>query len=76
MTLYAVRKRSGQWAVCSDDNVVLHFETYDEAIEIARSAAGVLTRNRTKEAAAPAATLRQPREPCLKRGYRPAPRIG
>ena len=57
MKLYAVRKRSGQWAVCSDEAVVLQFETYDEAIQIARSAAEVLM-NRSGErhvAAVPAA---------------------
>ena len=40
--LYAVRKRGGQWTVCADDNVVLQFETYDEAVCTARSAVGVL----------------------------------
>jgi hypothetical protein len=41
--LYAVRKRRGQWTVCADDNVVLQFETYDEAVSTARGAVGVLT---------------------------------
>jgi len=40
--LYAVRKRRGHWTVCADDNVVLQFETYDEAISTARGAVGVL----------------------------------
>ena len=40
--LYAVRKRRGQWTVCSDENVVLQFETYDEAVATARGAAAVL----------------------------------
>jgi hypothetical protein len=40
--LYAVRKRRGQWTVCADDNVVLQFETYDEAVSTARGAVGVL----------------------------------
>ena len=40
--LYAVRKRRGQWTVCADDNVVLQFETYDEAVATARGAVGVL----------------------------------
>ena len=40
--LYAVRKRRGQWAVCSDENVVLQFETYDEAVATARGAVTVL----------------------------------
>jgi hypothetical protein len=52
MKLYTVRKQSGQWAVCSNQTVVLRFETYDEAIEIARSAAGVLNANRNRERSA------------------------
>ena len=34
--LYAVRKRRGHWTVCADDNVVLQFETYDEAVSTAQ----------------------------------------
>jgi hypothetical protein len=40
--LYAVRKRRGHWTVCADDNVVLQFETYDEAVSTARGAVEVL----------------------------------
>jgi hypothetical protein len=40
--LYAVRKRRGHWIVCADDNVVLQFETYDEAVSTVRGAVGVL----------------------------------
>ena len=40
--LYAVRKRRGHWTVCADDNLVLQFETYDEAVSTARGAVGVL----------------------------------
>jgi len=40
--LYAIRKRRGHWTVCADDNVVLQFETYDEAVSTARAAVGVL----------------------------------
>ena len=43
MKLYAVRKRRGQWTVCSDEIVLLHFESYDEAIRTARSAVEVLS---------------------------------
>jgi hypothetical protein len=42
MKVYAVRKRRGLWAVCSDENVVLQFESYDEAVGTAQSAADVL----------------------------------
>jgi hypothetical protein len=40
--IYTVRKRRGQWSVCSDETVLLHFESYDEAIETVRSAVGVM----------------------------------
>jgi hypothetical protein len=50
LTVYAIRKRRGQWAVCSEENVLLQFETYDEAVEVARSAAEVL-RARARDAA-------------------------
>ena len=59
MTLYAVRKRSGQWSVCSDENVVLHFETYDEAIDVARTAAEVLKANRERRISASSPVQRQ-----------------
>jgi hypothetical protein len=42
--LYAVRKRRGRWTICSDDNVVLQFETYDEALATVRGAVAVLAR--------------------------------
>ena len=53
MKLYTVRKRAGQWAVCADQTVVLRFETYDEAIEIARSAAEVIAKRDRERAAEP-----------------------
>lgn len=40
--LYAVRKRRGRWTVCSDETVVLQFETYDEAVATVRGAVAVL----------------------------------
>lgn len=40
--IYAVRKRCGLWTVWSDEDVYLNFESYDEAIETARTAAIVL----------------------------------
>ena len=40
--LYAVRKRRGRWTVCSDEAVVLQFETYDEAVATVRGAVAVL----------------------------------
>jgi hypothetical protein len=43
MMIYAIRKRRGQWSVCADESVLLHFESYDEAIETVRSAVGVLS---------------------------------
>ena len=47
MMLYAVRKRRGQWTICSDENVLLNFNSYDEAIETARSAVVVLSKRET-----------------------------
>lgn len=41
--IYTVRKRSGLWTVWSDDDVFLNFQSYDEAIETARTAAIVLS---------------------------------
>ena len=41
--IYAVRKRRGQWTVWSDEDVYLNFESYDEAIETAQTAAIVLS---------------------------------
>src|SRR4051812_10717962 len=50
MPNFAVRKRRGQWTICSDENVLLNFNSYDEAIETARSAVGVLA-NRIEQPA-------------------------
>jgi hypothetical protein len=44
MTVYAVRKRDGQWADCSAQSVTMVFESYEEALETARTAAGVIAR--------------------------------
>ena len=41
--IYAVRKRCGQWSVWSDEDMCLNFQSYDEAIETARTAALVLS---------------------------------
>lgn len=38
MKVYAVRMCHGQWAVSSDEGVLLTFERYDEAMRAARSA--------------------------------------
>jgi hypothetical protein len=42
MRLYAVRKRRGQWSVSSDETIVLNFDSYDEAIGTAQTAAEVM----------------------------------
>ena len=42
MKLYAVRKRRGQWSVSSDKTIVLNFNSYDEAIGTAQTAAEVM----------------------------------
>jgi hypothetical protein len=46
MKVYAVKKRAGLWVVCSDEKVVLNFDSYEQAIETARGALGVLSRVR------------------------------
>jgi len=43
MKLYAVRKRRGQWSVTADEKVFLEFDSYDEAIRTARTAADALS---------------------------------
>ena len=44
MTVYALRKRDGQWTICSAESATMLFETYEEAIEIAQKAAGIVAR--------------------------------
>jgi hypothetical protein len=39
---YAIRKRRGKWTVCTEENILLDFQSYDEAVETARSATKVL----------------------------------
>lgn len=51
MKVYAVRKRAGQWSVCSEGDVVLHFDSYEQAIETARTAIGVLAKVHEEAAA-------------------------
>ena len=43
MIVYAIRKRKGQWAVSSADDVVTGFTSLDEAINTAVSAIKILT---------------------------------
>jgi len=42
MAVYAVRKRDGRWAIYCAQTVSLSFESYEEALEIARTAAAVI----------------------------------
>jgi hypothetical protein len=55
MKLYAVRKRRGQWSVTADEKVFLEFDSYDEAIRAAQSAADVLLSSRRPQGAEVAA---------------------
>jgi uncharacterized protein (DUF1330 family) len=55
MKLYAVRKRRGRWSVTADENIVIEFDSYDEAIQTAQSAADVLSSRRPQAADAAAA---------------------
>ena len=59
MKLYAVRKRRGHWSVYADEDVCLEFDSYDEAVQAAQSAAEVLSSRgaqaaKTESACAPA----------------------
>ncbi len=58
MKVYAIRKRRGQWAVCSEENVLLQFESYAEAVEVARSAAEVMAARGVKVSIRGAASLK------------------
>ena len=42
MKLYSVVKRRGQWAVCSQQVIVLILTSYDEAIRTAQTAVQIL----------------------------------
>jgi hypothetical protein len=54
MKLYTVRKRRGQWSVAADQNVVIEFDSYDEAIRTAQSAADVLSSRKPQDSEAAA----------------------
>ena len=45
MTVYALRKRDGQWMICSAESATMLFKTYEEALEIARKAAATIARS-------------------------------
>jgi hypothetical protein len=40
--MYSVRKKQGEWTICFDENVVMRFSCYEEALAIAKAAADVL----------------------------------
>jgi hypothetical protein len=40
--MYSVRRKQGEWTICFDDNVVMRFSSYEEALAIAKAAAAVL----------------------------------
>jgi hypothetical protein len=42
MTVCAVRKRDGKWTICSEQSTRMLFDSYEEALEVARTAAGVI----------------------------------
>lgn len=46
MTKYVVRKHKGHWTICSDGQVIIQFEHYDEALDIARTAARIVRTRR------------------------------
>jgi hypothetical protein len=71
MKVYAIRKRRGQWAVCCEENVLLQFETYAEAVEIARAASVVLASRRSTSVIAPS-----PHSPSKTGIAAPSPLVG
>jgi hypothetical protein len=50
--IYSVRKRGGQWLLCSGADVILSFDSYQEAIETTRSALKALERSEEQKNAA------------------------
>jgi len=42
MSIYAVRKRRGTWTICDDQKPLLLVDSYEEALEIAQTAAVVM----------------------------------
>jgi hypothetical protein len=49
--MYSVRKKHSEWTICFDGQVVMRFSSYDEALSIARDAAGVLAERERQKAA-------------------------
>jgi hypothetical protein len=45
----AVKKREGRWVLCSGAEVILDFESYDEAIETIRGALTAMGRCKREE---------------------------
>jgi hypothetical protein len=44
MSIYAVRKHRGAWAICDKQKPVMLLESYEEALEVAHAAAEVLVK--------------------------------
>jgi hypothetical protein len=42
MSVYSVRKHHGTWSICAGHNPLMLLDSYEEALAIACSAAGVL----------------------------------
>ena len=40
--MYSVRRKQGEWTICFNENVVMRFSSYEEALAIATAAAAVL----------------------------------
>jgi hypothetical protein len=75
MKVYAVRKRDGLWAVCSNEKVVLNFDSYEQAIETARSAFGVLSKVRAEAERKLRATEPCSPDPCVPALGAPGPGV-
>ena len=42
MSMYAVRKRQGAWTICDDQKLLMLLDSYEEAIEVAQTAAVIM----------------------------------
>jgi len=43
MSMYAVRKRRGAWTICDDQKPLMLLDSYEEALEVAQTAAVVMS---------------------------------
>lgn len=42
MSIYVVKKRRGTWVICSDEDAVMLFDSYEEAVDLAQTAVRIM----------------------------------